>query len=203
MPLFLVKQPKCVFVHIPKTGGNSIRNVFFNGQYEGPWFGDRLPDEWCGVFKFGFVRNPFDRVVSAWKMFTEGTIGSEWRLPDDVDTELTLEDVLNIGLDPAAPFGHPRYNQIKPTGRSRLKNHILPQSHPYHGLQFVDYVGRFENLQADFDYVASRLGMSDSQLPMSNWTEREHYHEYFDDHLRRLAEKLYADDLDQFGYQFE
>ncbi len=189
-------------MHVPKTGGNSIRNLFFAGNYEGPWFGERLPEEWRDVFKFGFVRNPFDRVVSAWKMFTEGVHDSEWKLPKGFDHNLTLEDVLKLGLDPDAPFGHPRYNDLKLTPSSRFKNHILPQCHRYHGLQFVDFIGRFENLQADFDYAAQQIGLADSELPLSNWTERAHYREYFDAHTRKLAEVLYADDLKRYGYTY-
>ena len=32
MPLFFIQKPKCVFAHIPKTGGHSIRNLFFEGD---------------------------------------------------------------------------------------------------------------------------------------------------------------------------
>ena len=204
MPIFLLNEPRCLFAHIPKTGGNSIRNVVFQKNYEGPWFGEALPDDWANLFRFGFVRNPFDRVVSAWKMFTEGTVDDAWHLPERGAVDLSLRQVLELGLDPTAPFGHPRYNQIKPDPLIRLKNHVIPQSDSYHGLQHVEFVGRFENLQNDFRVVAERLGLSIKELPKSNWTaQRTHYRKYFDDVTRRLAEELYRADLEQFGYDFE
>ena len=126
MPLFLLNQPRCVFAHIPKTGGNSIRNVVFKRDYEGPWFGDQLPDDWHALFKFAFVRNPFDRVVSAWKMFCEGTEDDAWHLPEGGPLQLSLTEVLQLGLNDQAAFGHPRYNQTKPDALIRLKNHIIP-----------------------------------------------------------------------------
>lgn len=202
MPLFHLNNPPCLFVHIPKTGGNSIRNVVFGGDYEGPWFGDRLPAEWTELFGFGFVRNPFDRLVSAWKMFTEGTEDDAWHLPEGGPLQLSLADTIRLGLDDNAAFGHPRYNQIKPTPLTRLKNHILPQSHPYHGLQHVEFIGRFENLQQDFQVVAERLNLPAGEIPRSNWTSRGHYREYYDAETRRLAAAFLAEDLERFGYEF-
>ena len=202
MPLFHLNNPPCLFVHIPKTGGNSIRNVVFGRDYEGPWFGERLPEQWAGLFGFGFVRNPYDRLVSAWKMFTEGTGDDAWQLPAGGPLQLTLEETIRLGMDDSAPFGHPRYNGLRPTPLSRLKNHILPQSHPYHGLQHVGFVGRFENLEADFQGIAQRLNLKCTELPRSNWTERGHYQDYFDDRTRRLASQFLAEDLERFGYEF-
>lgn len=202
MPIFLLKQPSCVFAHIPKTGGNSIRNVVFNKDYEGPWFGDELPAEWGSLFKFAFVRNPFDRVVSAWKMFCDGTQDDAWQLPEGGPLDLSLHDVLQIGIDESAPFGHPRYNQVKPNAMIRLKNHIVPQTHPFHGLQHIEFIGRFENLDNDFRRVATKLGLETTVLPKTNWTERSHYRDYFDDQTRVLAETLYHEDLKRFEYRF-
>ena len=203
MPIFRIKKPECVFAHVPKTGGNTIRNVVFDRQYEGPWFGDTLPKEWKPLFSFGFVRNPFDRVVSAWKMFCEGTADDAWELPEGGPLEFSLNDVLRLGLDRNVAFGHPRYNQVRPDAVIRLKNHIIPQTHPYHGLQHVEFIGRFESLQSDFDYVCDRLNIDSITLPRTNWTHRSRYQDYFDGESRRLAEELYRKDLNDFGYQFD
>jgi hypothetical protein len=202
MPLFHLNDPPCLFVHIPKTAGNSIRNVVFGGDYRGPWFGDELPPEWRNLFGFGFVRNPFDRLVSAWKMFTQGTADDAWHLPGGGALELTLIETIRLGMDASQPFGHPRYNGIRPTPYTRLKNHILPQSHPYHGLQHVEFIGRFESLQQDFRTVAERLRLTVRELPKTNWTRRGHYREYFDAESRRLATAFLAEDLERFGYDF-
>jgi hypothetical protein len=202
MPLFLIKQPRCLFAHVPKTGGHSIRNVVFEGNYDGPWFGEQLPAEWQGLFGFGFVRNPFDRLVSAWKMFCEGTADDAWHLPEGGALTLTLQQVLRLALDETAAFGHPRYNQVRPDPLIRLKNHVIPQTHPYHGLQHVEFIGRFESLQTDFDSVIRRLGLPPTRLPRTNWTRHGPYQQYFDHTTRALAEQLYREDLDAFGYDF-
>jgi hypothetical protein len=202
MPLFHLNRPPCLFVHLPKTGGNSIRNVVFARNYEGPWFGDELPPEWRDLFSFSFVRNPYDRLVSAWKMFTQGTADDAWHLPEGGPIRLTLAETIRLGMDPDALFGHPRYNEVRPTPLVRLKNHILPQCHPYHGLRHVEFIGRFENLQEDFARVADRLGLPVRELPRSNWTQRGNYRDYYDAETLRLAQQYFAEDLDRFQYTF-
>jgi hypothetical protein len=37
MSNFLLRNPDCVFIHIPKTGGSSIRNGLWLSRYEGPF----------------------------------------------------------------------------------------------------------------------------------------------------------------------
>ena len=72
MTNFYLKDPDCVFIHIKKTGGSSIRKGIWNEKYEGPFFGF-IPEECKQLFKFAFVRNPVDRFLSAYKMFAHGT----------------------------------------------------------------------------------------------------------------------------------
>ena len=79
MAIFLIREPRCVFIHIPKTGGASIRHGVFKGNVDGPKQGF-IPENWKSLYKFAFVRNPYDRVISAWKMFSEGMEQSVWDL---------------------------------------------------------------------------------------------------------------------------
>jgi hypothetical protein len=58
MSIFLLKDPDCVFIHIPKTGGTSIRKGVWEKNYEGAVFGS-VPKEWRQVFGIHF----YDSVV--------------------------------------------------------------------------------------------------------------------------------------------
>jgi chondroitin 4-sulfotransferase 11 len=79
---------QCIFTHVPKTAGKSIRYLFglpeFKHQYKADGrnvehgFGHRRLSEFVNekyfaeYFKFAFVRNPFDRLVSAFFYLDNG-----------------------------------------------------------------------------------------------------------------------------------
>ena len=67
----------------------------------------------------------------------------------------------------------------------------------------VDFVGRFENLQGDFDHVCDLLGIERQTLPHKNAMDRkQHYTEFYDDESRALIEILYPQDIEYFDYKF-
>lgn len=90
----------------------------------------------------------------------------------------------------------------------------------------VDFVGRFESLQNDFDRVCEKIGLPQSEIPHINssrgqandkassgslipWRRRptfpsfSTYQDYYDDESRELVAQLYEADIDRFGYEFE
>ncbi len=196
MPVFRFPQHACVLIHIPKTGGWSIRQGFFKGNYEGPVQG-HVPDEWKSEFKFAFVRNPFDRLISAWRMFTSGMRRDGDRLEPPA-CDFSLREFLEIAMDESIPFDGPRQEQLE----IRIRHHALPMTHPFYCLHQADFIGRFENMAEDFRSILGRLGLA-GELPHYNRTEREPYQVYYDETTRRMAERFYRQDLEQFGYRFE
>ena len=65
---------KCIFLHIPRTGGSSVEYCIYKKDWENvnletkhitPDMAKKLyPEYWSKYFKFSFVRNPFDWLVS-------------------------------------------------------------------------------------------------------------------------------------------
>lgn len=199
MPSFFFPQANCVLIHIPKNAGSSIRIGFFNGEYEGPVQG-AVPEQWQQHFKFAFVRNPYDRLISAWKMFTKGMDNTNWKYPVDGNPDLTLEQFLHIAMDDTIPYDPPADGSNK-SFELKLRHHSLPQTHPYYCLDQADFIGRFETIQADFKEICKRLEL-DGELPHWNVTDRDDYKQYFDNTTKQLATEYYAQDLTQFGYSF-
>ena len=89
------------------------------------------------------------------------------------------------------------------------------------GRLLVDFVGKFESLQNDFDQVCARLGIAETTLPHVNATKRtemlrenpDHsqsenprqkrpYVDYYDAALADYVGELYANDIETFGYRF-
>jgi hypothetical protein len=195
MSNFLLLEPRCVFIHIPKTGGMTIRKGVFGGRYEGPVFG-RIPDEWRPLFKFAFVRNPFDRLVSAWRMFSKGTSDS-LALGSEAPRDMTLREFLEVATNERIGFSS-RHRNFE----EQIRHHAIPQTHPFNCLAEADFVGRFERFEDDFRIVCEKLGMPPAPLPRLNATGQRDYRSFYDAATIRIATDFYAQDLSDLRYEF-
>lgn len=143
------------------------------------------PDTWESYFKFGFVRNPFERFVSAYLFLFRNALAGERREPKRI-TE-GMKAALN-----------------RPKFRQRVL--IAPQSElltDAKGELALDRVGRHERLQADFDEIAQHLGLPPMPLAKRNATRHAHYSHYYDTELKELVAALYGQDLTRFHYRFD
>ena len=159
-------------------------------------FGYISPQDYSSYYKFSFVRNPWARLVSEYA----------YRLHQ---SRFSFKDYVTNFLPERNPY-------------TDAYRHIMPQYHYLHdenGERIVDYVGRFENLEADFGVVCRHLGMAHLQLPHSNKStvggrlsklaalfssrnKAKHYSEYYDAELREIVADMYKLDISTFGYSF-
>jgi hypothetical protein len=70
------------------------------------------------------------------------------------------------------------------------------------GSVLVDSIGRFENLDKDFQSVCRRLGL-DCQLGHRNISVHRDYREYYDRHLKSAVAGAFRADIEFFGYTFD
>ena len=142
--------------------------------------------DWNTSFKFSFVRNPYSRAVSSWKF---GGWGASWNCSfSDFAKKIKNEDLIN------------------PSNWSQLTFHTCTQlSHLTEYLTdklIVDFIGRFENLQEDFNIICDKIGIPQQELPYKNKSKHKHYTEYYDDETRQIVAEKYAKDIEYFGYEF-
>jgi hypothetical protein len=144
---------------------------------------------WSELFKFVFVRNPWDRQVSSWHHLQ--------RMPNAPTGQLAdFEAFLRHRRDPDRSFVW------------EFEIFSAPQSQymlDMEGNLIVDFVGRFERLHEDFEEVCRRGGTSRIHLPhrrRSGKRQRD-YRTYYDDVTAELVADLYAEDIQRFGYSFD
>ena len=190
---------RCIFVHIQKTGGISIESVLRQGD---PAIGSHLhegrrhlsareiaplvqPSQWSDYFKFAFVRNPWDRLVSWHCMCVQSKNPN--RFADYVQRcAPTFEAFVT--------------RAVTGPGEKTTRNQ-LDYLTDAHGAMIVDFVGRYETLNEDFAQVRQRLQLS-AELPHANQSSHRDYREYYTAETREIVAQRFARDIRQFGYEF-
>ena len=65
----------------------------------------------------------------------------------------------------------------------------------------VDYVGRFENLEEDFNVIRDKLKIT-TRLPKKNVSIRGDYRSAYDNEMIEFVYKHCEKDIKEFGYEF-
>ena len=67
----------------------------------------------------------------------------------------------------------------------------------------MDFVGKLENLEADWQTVCERIGIPCQALQRKNATQHRHYQDYYDSESRQWVARHWAREIDLFRYSFE
>jgi len=93
----------------------------------------------------------------------------------------------------------PRANSID---RSDLKGIQLDWILNDDGKLFVDFIGRYENLQQDFGKVCDNIGLPRQVLLHTNKTRHRPYWDCYDENTKNIVATKYKKDIEYFGYEF-
>lgn len=218
---------KCIFIHIPKCAGTSIEEVL--GHFEPPVKrGDQdhrsvrmiqkpilssykpflknnttsllqrlnynrkeysnpnnkltlTKEQYNLYYKFTIVRNPWARAYSWYK----NVINDEYKQKElNVSSEITFKNYLKLAAG---------------------KRHLRPQTYwlkDYSGKIPLDFIGRFESLNEDFEIVREKLNLPQLKLPHNLKGNTKDYRNYYDEECKKIIEEVYKEEIDIFNYRF-
>lgn len=221
---------KFIFIQIPKTACTSVQNALHKygcgGVDHGKDFWNKTSfkhikygelekklnmDILNSYFKFTFVRNPFDWLVSNYHYSRGLHIPYLKRNISDKNKNIIYDE--NLNCINVVKANRKKFNAMK-ISSMEFKDWIRWYVRNIHGTQFemfqnkdkkncMDIVGKVENLQKDFDLICEKIGISDVKLSHENKTNHDHYTTYYDSKTRDFVLKNYYEDLNYFNYKFE
>jgi len=130
-------------------------------------------------FSFAIVRNPWDWQVSLYKFMLKTA-------------------------------SHEQHDLVKELGsfdeyiRWRCENEVRFQKDFIYSNDdelLVDFVGRFEDIEADFEKICSCIGISTS-LPKLNVSNTKPYQQFYTNETKELVRRTFSSDITLFGYDF-
>ena len=205
---------KCIFLHIPKAAGTSVERFLRNVDPDIPekvlrkrGFSRFLNDH-LDYYVFSFVRNPYDRFVSAWK-WGELKFSKEGNLPFYKKSRaIPFEEYVLLTTDLDYRSNHielwSEYDEY----------HTLPQFEFFPNLNgghyftdkinsdfTCDFVGRFENINEDFNKVCLDIGVKELKLPHAYNSKTFKRPSEWTVDLKDKVYNYYKKDFELFNYE--
>ncbi len=191
---------QAIFIHVPKTAGTSMHQAFGTIRRHAPLsrYAAYDPVRTARYFKFCFVRNPWDRLLSAYSYVRgcEADPASQdgrWSRTNLASCR-NFDDFVHVLTNPVVRF------------RLMSYQHFLPQylwiTVPGNPALQIDHIGRFETLDADFSMIAERLGL-DTSLRRLKVSQHRPYQDSYNPKTREIVGRLFARDISTFGYRFD
>ncbi|CAN5557895.1 hypothetical protein BH11ACT8_BH11ACT8_35310 [soil metagenome] len=194
---------KLLFVHVQKTGGVTLTNLLKSQLDDVRSVSKRhaplrkilqKEPELVEYWTFGFVRNPWDRMVSWWSMIENWKNWSERKdlSTDDRWNEMWRTAMEYQSFEQFVTEGPPQFIRLR---RNQIDYLRAPG-------RKADFIGRTENLDHDSRFALEHFGLSTEGLGHDNKSKRVGYRDYYTATTRDLVGEVFAKDIAEFDYDF-
>jgi hypothetical protein len=205
---------KCIFIHIPKAAGTSVERFLREIDPDIPQkvlrkrgF-SRFLNQHLDYYVFSFVRNPYNRLVSAWKwgqlkFEKEGDLSFY-----NKERAVSFEEYVLLTTDLDYRKDHQNLWSEYDEYHTLPQFEFFPQLNGGHyftdkiSSDFTcDFTGRFESLNQDFKKACEDLNMFEYQLPHAYNSRTFKVNSSWTDELKDKVYNYYKNDFDLFEYE--
>jgi len=184
---FISIENKLIFIHMYKVAGISITNVFKplriipigNKHFRCKRLLKMVgPEIWNDYFKFTFVRNPWDRLVSAYHFISKRRNFLKLSFTDWIIKQNNNDHSL-------------------PTNLNCQLNKLMIDDE-----MSVDFIGKIEEIEKDMDAIAKKRNLHLNPVPHKHYNNHKHYSYYYTNKTRDIVSKWHKSDIEYFEYEF-
>lgn len=192
------KEQECIFIHVPKVAGTSINHAIYGrtlGHYSACEIMNKFPRLFNESFTFSLVRNPWERVLSAYRFAKQGKTESmgvykpeQYQIPEFNTFESFILNWL----------AHKNVDELDFIFQTQSRFLIDSQ-----GDILVDYVGKLENMSEAISYIESKINRT-LIIPHANKVERKgSYHDFYtSQEMIDIVKEKYSRDIELFDYKY-
>lgn len=189
-------EKECIFIHIPKSAGQSIALAMFGDRHPGHWaFKDY---EWENAkksrdfFTFCLVRNPYDRLMSAYYYLMSHTESEldQYFVDECLSKYKTFEEFVLKGLDDEEVAAWV---------------HFIPQIKfitDKNGKVAINYIGKLEDIDGFSKRIKKELNLSVLEIKKINTSKKLNPEDEYTAEMKQKVYEFYEQDFRMFKYDY-
>lgn len=213
---YVNKEKKLVYMQTPKAACSSItanmydmeetdahivhRKAFYGRDKRlllPIWMRAQSNNKYKNYFKFTFVRNPFERLVSCYK----NKYHTDKKYIGSTLTHMTF-DIYMLGYLKKDEGFCEFAKKMSKIPQVLANAHFASQAYRIFdkdGVSRLDFVGKLENISNDWNVLVEKCGFT--PLCRLNQTGRDNWMDYYDRKTAEIVYKYYEKDVKAFGYE--
>lgn len=214
--MIISEKYKFVFLHIPKSAGSSVREMLIDADKDCIHYlpiqhikNDNLNEKLDGFFKFCFIRNPWERMVSMFfyaikekeylKDLKLKIESSKIEYQKKIFCEWMFENVFRSGI---CKSDFPFVSNTSEKTYNLNRESQMTWVYDINGNVGVDFIGNVSNIDEDWRKICDSIGLEYSKLKRINTTKHRDYSEYYNEKSFNFVHEYFNDDIRYFDYRF-